>query len=78
MNDRHCFHSVSVTLSKVYCATYRRWFGAAGPTTSNDCSSKNNTGEESIEDHHGNETGLDHFDVAAVVHCVEIKTNEYS
>jgi len=51
-------------------------FGAAGPATPNDCSSKNKTGKERIEDHHGNKTGLDHFDVAAVVHCVEINSNE--
>jgi len=53
-------------------------FGAAGPAATNDCSSKNKAGEQRIEDHHGDKTGLDHFDVAAVVHCVEINSNEYS
>ena len=73
----NCFYNVSVTLSYVYCVTYSILFGTASPTTSNDGSSKKKADKDRVEDHHGNETGLNHFDVAAVVHCVERNLSEY-
>lgn len=54
------------------------WFGAAGPHTPNDGSSKEQNGGNRVDDHHGNKTTLDGLDVVAVVHCVEINSGEYS
>ena len=48
------------------CVTYIL-FSAAGPHTDNDIASKDENGTDGVDDHHGNKTTFNRFDVTAVV-----------